>query len=69
MNEPMSGQELIEKLSLNSGSVFRALNSMCNANMLIREIGKGKSIYRTNYPLLHSLFHRVLRIVAPNEDA
>lgn len=69
MIEPTSGQELIQKLGLNSGSAFRDLNSMCNANMLIREIGKGKSFYRTNYPPLHSLFHRVLRIVAPNEDA
>lgn len=69
MHEPMSGQELIQRLGLNSGSVFRDLNSMCNADLLIREIGKGKSIYRTNYPLLQSLFQRTLRIIAPEEDA
>ncbi len=69
MHEPMSGQELIQKLGLNSGSVFRDLNSMCNADLLIREIGKGKSTYRTNYPLLQSLFQRTLRIIGPEEDA
>lgn len=69
MHEPMSGQELIQKLGLNSGSVFRDLNSMCNADLLIREIGKGKSIYRTNYPLVQSLFQRTLRIIAPEEDS
>jgi len=68
MHEPMSGQELIQKWGLNSGSVFRDLNSMCNADLLIREIGKGKSIYRTNYPLVQSLFQRTLRIIAPEED-
>ena len=45
---PMSGQELAQKLNLNSGSVFRDLNSLRNARLLLMEAIGGRNCYRTN---------------------
>ena len=52
---PMSGQELAQKLNLNSGSVFRDLNSLRNARLLLMETIGGRNCYRTNVPAVRQI--------------
>ena len=57
---PMSGQELAQKLNLNSGSVFRDLNSLYNARLLFMESSGGRNCYRTNLPVVRNMMERML---------
>lgn len=57
---PMSGQELAQKLNLNSGSVFRDLNSLYNARLLLMESSGGRNCYRTNLPVVRNMMERML---------
>ncbi len=57
---PMSGQELAQKLNLNSGSVFRDLNSLYNARLLLMESTGGRNCYRINLPVVRSILERLL---------
>lgn len=57
---PMSGQELAQKLNLNSGSVFRDLNSLYNARLLLMESTGGRNCYRTNLPVVRNMMERML---------
>ena len=55
MDRPMSGQELVQKLNLNSGSVFRDLNSLLNARLLLLEAKEGRNYYRTNMDAIRQI--------------
>lgn len=48
MNRPMGVPELSKRLHLNSGSVFRDVNSMYNAQLLLFQPENGKNLYSTN---------------------
>lgn len=63
---PMSGQELAQKLNLNSGSVFRDLNSLYNARLLLMEPAGGRSCYRINLPVVRSILERLLGYLRDN---
>ena len=60
MERPMSGQELAQKLNLNSGTVFRDLNSLYNARLLLVESGSGRNCYRLNLPVIRQIVDHVL---------
>ncbi|MGM9641002.1 MAG: winged helix-turn-helix domain-containing protein [Faecousia sp.] len=55
MERPMSGQELAQKLNLNSGSVFRDLNSLYNARLLLQESNGSRNYYRTNMSTIRQI--------------
>lgn len=63
---PMSGQELAQKLNLNSGSVFRDLNSLYNARLLLMESAGGRNCYRINTPVVRSILERLLGYLQDN---
>lgn len=48
MDRPMGVPELSKRLHLNSGSVFRDVNSMYNAQLLLFQPENGKNLYSTN---------------------
>ncbi|MGN1306896.1 MAG: winged helix-turn-helix domain-containing protein [Faecousia sp.] len=54
---PMSGPELAQRLNLNPGSVFRDLNSLYNARLLLAESvnGSGRNYYRTNVSVVRQI--------------
>lgn len=64
----MSGPGPMQQLGLHSGSVFRDLNSMSNARLLIREIDEGKNTYRTNFPVIQKLATRMLQAIDPDYE-
>lgn len=66
MHTPMSGHDLIRKLALNSGSVSRDLNSMLGARLILKESDAGRTVYRTNYPVVKKLMQRVCHLI--NKD-
>lgn len=66
LHEPMSGPALMQKLGLHSGSVFRDLNSMYNARLLIRETDEGKNVYRTNLQVIQKLSKHMLQAIDPD---
>ena len=51
----MSGQELAQKLNLNSGSVFRDLNSLYNARLLLQKSNGSRNDYRTNMSTIRQI--------------
>lgn len=55
MERPMSGQELAQTLNLNSGSVFRDLNSLLNARLLLQESNGSRNCYRTNLSTIRQI--------------
>lgn len=63
---PMSGQELAQKLNLNSGSAFRDLNSLYNARLLLMESSGGRNCYRLNAPVVRSILERMLDYLQDN---
>ena len=63
MTEYQSRLDLVQRLGLHSGSVFRDLNSMYNARLLMREVIDGKNCYRTNLPVVRDLFRHVLDVL------
>ena len=48
MERPMGVPELSKRLHLNTGSVFRDVNSMYNAQLLLFQPENGKNLYSTN---------------------
>lgn len=65
MFEPMNGPALMQKLKLHSGSVFRDLNNMYHAGLLIITAQDGKHAYRTNFSAIHKLTRRMLHAINP----
>ena len=53
-------EELAQKLNLNSGTVFRDLNSLYNARLLLVESGSGRNCYRLNLPVIRQIVDHVL---------
>ena len=56
----VTAAELAQKLNLNSGSVFRDLNSLYNARLLFMESSGGRNCYRTNLPVVRNMMERML---------
>lgn len=58
--ESLSMYEVTQRLDMNPGSVFRSINSMFNAELLLREILDGKFYYRAKLSYIQSIFDHVL---------
>lgn len=55
----MSTRELTSYLNLNSGTIFRNLNSMSNAGLLIKEAEGDRYFYRTNMQFINTVMEHV----------
>lgn len=58
--EPLTMYEVTQRLNMNPGSVFRSVNSMFNAELLVRENRDGKYYYRAKIPYIRSIFDHML---------
>ena len=63
----MSAQELAQALNLNSGTVFRDLNSMYDARLLYIENRNGRNCYRTNYGMVRQVTEHIQRYLSGKE--
>lgn len=63
MGRTMGVPELSKLLHLNSGSVFRDVNSMCNAKLLLFQPENGKNLYCTNLDALAAITDQLLEYV------
>ena len=63
----MSAQELAQALNLNSGTVFRDLNSMYDARLLYIENRNGRNCYRTNYGMVQQVTEHIQRYLSGKE--
>lgn len=59
-NTPMAVQELAQRLDLNVGSVFRDVNNMRNARLLVVDYSGDRTVYRANVPEIERIAERVL---------
>ncbi len=58
--EPLTMYDVTQRLGMNPGSVFRSINSMFNAELLLRESREGKFYYQAKLPYIRSIFDHVL---------
>lgn len=58
--ESLTMYEVTQRLGMNPGSVFRSINSMFNAELLVRENRDGKFYYRAKLPYIRSIFDHVM---------
>lgn len=68
-NRAMSGQELSQTLNLNSGSVFRDLNSLYNARLLLMESMGPRNCYRTNVSAVRQIMDRMVAYIQNGKNA
>lgn len=61
--QPKTALELSKELELNQGSVFRDLNNLYNARLLLSESTEGKNYYRTNVQMLHDITNRLVQYI------
>ena len=59
-HESLSMYDVTQRLGMNPGSVFRSINSMFNAELLLRENRDGKVCYRAKLPYIQSVFDHVM---------
>ena len=59
--------ELAQALNLNSGTVFRDLNSMYDARLLYIENRNGRNCYRTNYGMVQQVTEHIQRYLSGKE--
>ena len=64
----MSAQELAQRLNLNSGSVFRDLNSLYNARLLLSQTIDGRNYYRTNLPEIRQITEHMMDYLQGKEQ-
>lgn len=64
----MSAQELAQRLNLNSGSVFRDLNSLYNARLLLSQTIDGRNYYRTNLPVIRQITEHMMDYLQGKEQ-
>ena len=67
MEKSMCAQELVQKLDLNPGSVFRDLNSLDNARLLLSETIDGRNYYNTNFQTIQQLLKHVSNYLKSHE--
>lgn len=60
-HEELPMQELASRLGQNPGTVFRGLNSLANAELLIKEMRDGRYYYRANMEYIRTLFDHMLQ--------
>lgn len=58
--ESLPMYEVTQRLNMNPGSVFRSINSMFNAELLLRENRDGKFYYRAKLPYIQSIFDHMM---------
>ena len=63
-----SAQELAQRLNLNSGSVFRDLNSLYNARLLLSQTIDGRNYYRTNLPVIRQITEHMMDYLQGKEQ-
>ena len=59
--------QLAQALNLNSGTVFRDLNSMYDARLLYIENRNGRNCYRTNYGMVQQVTEHIQRYLSGKE--
>lgn len=68
MNRPMGVPELSKRLQLNSGSVFRDVNSMYNAKLLLFQPENGKNLYCTNLSAVVRITSNLVEYIRSGEE-
>lgn len=63
MDGPMSIPELSRRLHLNSGSVFRDVNSMCNMGLLLFQPENGKNLYCTDLSAISKITEHLVESI------
>lgn len=58
--ESLPMYEVTQRLNMNPGSAFRSINSMFNAELLLRENRDGKFYYRAKLPYIQSIFDHMM---------
>ncbi|MBQ7870948.1 MAG: winged helix-turn-helix transcriptional regulator [Oscillospiraceae bacterium] len=58
--ESMTIQEVANRLEINSGTVFRNINSLFNAELLMRENHGGRFLYRARLAYIETIFDHML---------
>lgn len=58
--EALTVYEVAQRLGMNSGSAFRSINSMFNAELLLRENRDGKFFYRAKLAYIQSIFDHMM---------
>lgn len=66
--EAMTIQEVANCLNLNSGSAFRSINSMLNAELLFRENRGGRVYYRSKLSYIQSIFDHMMAYFYNGDD-
>ena len=56
----MTMQEVANQLEINSGTVFRNINSLINAELLIRENHGGRFLYRAKLSYIQAIFDHMM---------
>ena len=56
----MTMQEVANRLEINSGTVFRNINSLINAELLIRENHGGRFLYRAKLSYIQAIFDHMM---------
>ncbi len=59
-NRAMSMRDLTAQLGLNPGTIFRNLNSLTNAGLLVKELRGDRYFYRANFTFIEAVFQHML---------
>lgn len=68
MTRPMGVPELSKRLHLNTGSVFRDVNGMYNAQLLLFQPEKGKNLYSTNINVVAKIASDLVEYIRSGEE-
>lgn len=63
-DRPMAVQSVATTLGMHVGSVFRDINNLFNANLLLVSLVGGRNCYRTNISMVHSLTQRLDQFIS-----
>ena len=67
--EAMTMQEVAHRLKINSGTVFRNINSLYNAELLIRENHGGHFFYRSKISYIQTIFDHMMEFFQDDDLA
>ncbi len=67
-NRAMSMRDLTAQLGLNPGTIFRNLNSLTNAGLLVKELRGDRYFYRANFSFIEALFQHMLDFYRQGES-
>ena len=61
-------RDLTAQLGLNPGTIFRNLNSLTNAGLLVKELRGDRYFYRANISFIEALFQHMLDFYRQGES-